>query len=458
MESIKVTIDRQQRFFDQGATLNVSFRRKQLRKLYKAIDAQERLILEALHKDFSKSHFESYITEIGFVKSELRESIANLRKWTRPEKVKGTVIAYPSTSYIYKEPLGVALIISPWNYPFQLAIAPLIAAIAAGNCAIIKPSEFTPHTSQVIADLLAGIFDDDYVRVVQGDTEVSIQLLEQRFDKIFFTGSSKVGQSVMKAAAEHLTPVTLELGGKSPCIVTKNANIALAAKRIVWGKFVNAGQTCIAPDYVLIDPSVKEEFVAACIRFIEEFYGANPKESPDYPRIINDTHYDRLKALLKQGKTRHGGQVDKKQRYIAPTLIDEVGWEQEIMKEEIFGPLLPILTYQGIEEVIKLIKSKEKPLALYVFSNEDSETDRVIKHCHFGGGCINDCLYHLTNTHLPFGGVGNSGMGAYHGKFGFDAFSHQKAVMNRKNWLDVPLRYPPYKGKLETARKAFNWL
>lgn len=458
MTDITKTIDKQRQFFNEGTTLPLSFRRKQLRKLYKSIEANEEQIMKALHKDLRKSQFESYITEIGYVKSELRETISKLRKWASPEKVQGIVLAYPSSSYIQKEPLGVVLIISPWNYPFQLTIAPLIAALAAGNCAIIKPSEYSSNTAQLLEDILTETFDGQYVQVIQGDAEVSTDLLKHRYDKIFFTGSTKVGKSIMKAAAEHLTPVTLELGGKSPCIVTESADIPLAAKRIVWGKFVNAGQTCIAPDYILIDPKIKDEFISACIATIEEFYGKSPQSSPDFPRIINDSNFERLQALLTNGTTKHGGEANGAERYIAPTILDDITWDDDIMQEEIFGPILPILTYNHIEEVINTLKKREKPLALYVFSADNKVIDNILTNCHFGGGCVNDCLYHLTSPYLPFGGVGQSGMGAYHGKFGFDSFSHKKSVMHRKTWLDVPLRYPPYKGKLESVRKAFNWL
>jgi aldehyde dehydrogenase (NAD+) len=358
--------------------------------------------------------------------------------------VRTPAIQWPASSAIHPEPYGVCLIVAPWNYPFQLAVAPLIAAIAAGNCAVVKPSELAPLTSATLDRILRQAFNPSHVAVVEGDSSVSRALLDEPFDKIFFTGSTRVGKIVMKAAARHLTPVTLELGGKSPCIVADDAHLPLAARRIAWGKFINAGQTCVAPDYLLVQENVKDELLAGIEASIRTFYGENPAKSADYARIINRGHFDRLVALLKTGPIRTGGNTDAQDRYIAPTVLDPVCWNDPIMGEEIFGPLLPVISFSSLNEAVEAVKTRPAPLALYFFGNSKAAREKVIGGISFGGGCVNDTLVHLGSPHLPFGGVGQSGMGSYHGKAGFDAFSHRKSVLKRGAFPDAPVRYPPF--------------
>ncbi|MFD2247337.1 aldehyde dehydrogenase [Pontibacter ruber] len=451
-------VEKQRRFFATGKTLSVEFRREQLNRLLDALLRHEQELFDAMYQDFRKPAFESFATEVGFVEQELRLVLKQLNKWVKPRKVKETLVNFPARSYIYSEPYGIALIIGPWNYPLQLVLNPLIGAIAAGNCAIVKPSELTPATSEVIARLINATFDEGYVSAVEGGVRTTQHLLAERFNYIFFTGSTPVGRIVMKAAAEHLTPVTLELGGKSPVIVTEDADLDLAARRIAWGKFLNAGQTCVAPDYVLVHEQVKEELIEQLRLTIAQFYGEDPASSPDYARIINDRHFDRLSSYLQDVHVRVGGQTDDTARYIAPTVVDQVTWQHPIMQEEIFGPLLPVLTFNTIEEVIQTVNAHERPLAFYLFSQSQELQEEVLQRVHFGGGCINDTISHLINPNLPFGGVGSSGMGSYHGQQSFDLFSNQKSVVKRGTWLDLPLRYPPYGNKLPLIRKAFKWL
>jgi aldehyde dehydrogenase (NAD+) len=455
---IQQLVQQQRNFFAAGKTLDLQFRKEQLRLLQKAIRNNEQELFDAMYADFRKPEFETFATEVGFVELKLKQTIRKLADWAKPKRVKETMLNFPARSYIHSTPFGVALIIGAWNYPLNLLIAPLIGAMAAGNCVLLKPSEIAFHTSAVIAKIVRETFDERYITVVEGGADVTQQLLAQRFDYIFFTGSNRVGQIVMKAAAEHLTPVTLELGGKSPAIVAEDADLELAARRIIWGKFLNAGQTCVAPDYILVQEQVKEELVQLMTQCIREFYGDNPKESPDFARIINDRHFERLKALLQHGAIRAGGQTDSTSRYIAPTLLDQVTWEHPEMQEEIFGPILPILTYKTLKEAVQVVNEHEKPLALYFFSSSKRKMDIIVRCAHFGGGCINDTVSHLANPNLPFGGVGGSGMGSYHGKSSFDEFSHQKSILHRGTWLDFPLRYPPYLNRLPMLRKLFHWL
>lgn len=451
-------MQQQRHFFASGQTLDLAFRKESLKRLQQAIRQHEQVIFDAMYADFKKPAFESFATEVGFVELELKLILDNLHKWAKPRKVKETLINFPARSYIYPEPYGVALVIAPWNYPFQLLINPLIGAMAAGNCAVVKPSEITANTSAVISKIIRENFDEAYIASVEGGVSTSQYLLAQRFDYIFFTGSTKVGQIVMKAAAEHLTPVTLELGGKSPAIIAVDADLELAARRITWGKFLNAGQTCVAPDYVLVREQVKEEFIQLVEQCIQEFYGPDPAESPDYARIVNDSHFNRLQSYLRNGNVRTGGKTEVATRYIAPTVLDQVSWEHPVMQEEIFGPILPVLSYNSLDEAIKIVNQQEKPLALYLFSSSEQRKERVLKNVSFGGGCINDSISHLINPNLPFGGVGQSGIGSYHGKSSFNLFSHQKGVVHRGTWVDLPLRYPPYKDRLPLLRKLFNWL
>lgn len=433
---------KQREFFQSGKTLGYSFRIEQLKALKNMVKQNEKKIFTALKKDLNKSQHEAFTTEIGFIYIEIDFVIKNLEKWMKEEKVDAPITHKGTKNYIRKEPYGVSLIIAPWNYPFQLAIAPIIGAIAAGNTVVLKPSEFSQFTSSLLFKIIGESFDPAYITVVEGDKEVNQQLLKERFDYIFFTGSTAVGKIIMKAASEHLTPVTLELGGKSPAIINNDANINLAAKRIVWGKYTNAGQTCVAPDFLYVHENIKIKLIKAMKKHIRSFYGKNPLENKDYVHIINQGHFDRLRKLLSNGDIIYGGQVNANRRSIEPTILDNVSWDDPVMKEEIFGPILPVLTFNKLEQAITKIKNMEKPLALYYFGNKQKGQDQVIENISFGGGCINDTLYHLANPNLPFGGVGSSGMGAYHGEYSFDTFSHKKSIMKQTTKFDIPLRYP----------------
>ena len=437
---------------------DIDFRTETLIKLLNAIIVHENEIIKALYDDFKKPAFESVLTETSYVISELKDTIKNLKNWSKPKRVFPSLLNFPSTDYIYKEPYGKILIIAPWNYPFQLALCPLISAFAAGNQVVVKPSELTPKTSEIINKIISQIFEKDHVKVVEGGVEVSEKLLSERWDYIFFTGSVAVGKIVAKAAAVNLTPVTLELGGKNPCILDETANLKLAAKRIVWGKFINAGQTCIAPDYILIQKDMQSHFVEYLKEEIIKAYGENPSQSPDFARIINNKNWQRLVNMIEPEKVIFGGQSDAKTCYIAPTIIEESNNESLIMKEEIFGPILPILSYKNESEIDAIISKYEKPLALYIFTENYAFSKKIIKNYSFGGGCINDTVVHFSNKRIPFGGVGHSGIGAYHGSLGFDTFSHKKGIVKKANWLDLPLRYAPYKDKLSTIKKLLKWL
>jgi len=437
---------------------NINFKKETLTKLLNDILIHENEIIDALYFDFKKPAFEAVLTETGYVISELKETIKNINKWAKPRRVFPSLLNFPSKDYIYKEPYGKVLIISPWNYPFQLALCPLISAFAAGNEVVLKPSELTPKTSEIITKIISKVFDKKDITVIQGGIEVSQQLLSERWDYIFFTGSVAVGKIVAKAAAENLTPVTLELGGKNPCIIDETANLKLAAKRIVWGKFMNAGQTCIAPDYILIQKNMKSHFVDYMKEEIIKAYGDNPSDSPDFARIINTKNCQRLINMIDQKKVIFGGQNDIKNNYIAPTLIDENSIDSELMKDEIFGPILPIITYEKEKQIDAVISKYEKPLAFYLFSENRTFTKHLIQKYSFGGGCVNDTMVHFSNKRLPFGGVGHSGIGAYHGILSFDTFSHKKSILIKSNLLDLPFRYAPYKGKLATIKKILDWI
>ncbi len=437
---------------------NINFRKEILIKLLNAVIVHENEIIQALYDDFKKPAFEAVITETSYVIVELKDTIKNLKRWAKPKRVFPSILNFPSTDYIYKEPYGKVLIIAPWNYPFQLALCPLISAVASGNQVVVKPSELTPKTSEIITKIIGKIFNKNHVEVVEGGVEVSQQLLAKRWDYIFFTGSVAVGKIVAKAAAENLTPITLELGGKNPCIIDETANLKLAAKRIVWGKFVNAGQTCIAPDYILIQKNMKSHFVDYLKEEITKAYGENPSDSADFARIVNLKNWQRLVNMIDSKKVVFGGQTDKKNCYIAPTLIEENSVESDVMKDEIFGPILPILVYEKEIEIEAIISKYEKPLALYVFTENKSFSKKIIKKYSFGGGCINDTMIQFANKRLPFGGVGHSGIGAYHGSMSFDTFSHKKSIVKKANWLDLPMRYAPYKDKLPIIKKMLKWL
>ena len=437
---------------------DIGYRKETLKKLLYNIQKSEDLIVQALYDDFKKPEFEAVLTETNYVISELKDTIKNINNWAEPKRVFPSLLNFPSTDYIYKEPYGNVLVIAPWNYPFQLALCPLIAAVAAGNRVVLKPSELTPHTSAIIAKLIEKTFHINHVEVFEGGVEVSNKLLAKRWDYIFFTGSVTVGKVIAKAAAENLTPVTLELGGKNPCIIDETANLKLAAKRIVWGKFINAGQTCIAPDYILIQKNMKVNFITFLIEEIIKAYGKKMDKSPDFARIINTKNWVRLDQMIERDKVIFGGETNADKLYISPTLIEEPSLDSPVMSEEIFGPILPILIYETEDDIHKVISRYEKPLAFYVFSDDKSFAKKMITSYSFGGGCINDTVIHFSNKRLPFGGVGHSGIGAYHGQMSFDTFSHHKAIVKKANWLDLPMRYAPYKDKLASIKRVLSWI
>jgi aldehyde dehydrogenase (NAD+) len=456
MTAIQNILASQRQFFNSGRTKDLDYRLENLSRLKKAIIQNEAAIFEALKNDLYKSAYEGYLTEIGLALQEIRFVSRRLRSWAKPGKVRTPYVLWFGSSAIHPEPYGISLIISPWNYPFQLTILPLIGSMAAGNCTIVKPSEYAPHTSAIISEIIEGFFDNHYIAVIEGDAQTSKDLLDERFDYIFFTGSETVGKIVMSAAAKNLTPVSLELGGKSPCIVDQDVNIDLAARRIASGKFINAGQSCIAPDYLLVHHSNKQKLLDQIKVYLRKFFGEDPRTSPDYVRIINKLQFDRLTALLDKGDIVIGGQTNPGGLYIAPTLLEHVSWNDPVMQDEIFGPIFPVLVFEDLSEVVSAINSRPRPLALYFFSNQPDHYQRIIKEVSFGGGCINDTLAHYINPHLPFGGIGNSGMGNYHGKAGFDTFSHQKSILKKWFNFDMPLRFPPYKNKLSILKKILR--
>jgi aldehyde dehydrogenase (NAD+) len=439
-------LKKQRDFFQTGITLNVGFRTEMLKKLRAAVNDYEPKILAALHSDLGKSDFESFMCEIGMVRSEITHMLTHMRRYARGRVQPAPLSQFPGRQIRKPMPRGNVLIMSPWNYPFLLTLGPLVDAIAAGNTAIVKPSAYAPATAALVQELLSGCFAPEYVAVVTGGRQENARLLEQKFDLVFFTGSQTVGKQVLRYTAETLTPAILELGGKSPCIVDETAKIPLAAKRIVFGKFLNCGQTCVAPDYILCHESVKEPLLQELKKQIRQQYGQDPLCNPDYGRIINPRHFERLTGLLGSGRAVTGGQVKPDTLQISPTVLDDVTWEDPVMQEEIFGPVLPVLTYGEREQIFEMLADRPKPLALYVFSERRSFIREVTGRCRYGGGCINDCVAHLA-TSMAFGGVGESGMGAYHGKTGFDAFSHTKSILDKKTWLDLPMRYQPYDRK-----------
>jgi len=428
--------------------IHVDLRKKRLLNLKKTIQKHEVMIGKALRSDLGKSAFESYATEVGIILEEISFILKHLDSWAGVKKVKTPMSMFPGKSYIRPEAYGVALIISPWNYPFQLALSPFIGAFAAGNRVVIKPSEFSPETSKVIKLILSEVFEKHEVVVIEGAQEETQILLKQKFDYIFFTGSTPVGKIIMRAAAENLTPVTLELGGKSPCIIDGSANIDVAAKRVAWGKFLNAGQTCVAPDYVLVPRKLQSEFIEKLSIHLKSFFGEDPAQSEDFPRIVNERHFDRLAELLIPEKIALGGELDKNAKYISPTIMKDVEWTDKVMEDEIFGPILPVIPYEDQDGAIDEILERPKPLAFYVFSEDYKKATKIVESIPFGGGCINDTVIHLANPNLPFGGVGKSGIGSYHGKKSFDTFTHYKSVYEQGTKVDIPLRYPPYEGKL----------
>ncbi|MBW4559466.1 MAG: aldehyde dehydrogenase family protein [Trichormus sp. ATA11-4-KO1] len=455
LANIAEIIHKQREFFQTGKTKDVVFRIEQLKILKQAILENEQAIIQALQTDLQKPEFETYISEISVTK-EIDYAIKHLNTWSKPKKAAVSWDFFSYSARIYPEPLGVVLIIGPWNYPFSLITSPLVGAIAAGNCTITKPSELAPHTSNLLAQIIGKYFEPKYLAVVEGGVGISQKLLAEKFDHIFFTGGTAVGKIIMEAAAKHLTPVTLELGGKSPCIVDTDINLEHTVRRITWGKFINAGQTCIAPDYLLIDRKIKKNFLDGMKKCLTEFYGDHPANSPDYARIISQKHFDRLAKLIKDGEIIIGGETNPAERYIAPTVIDHVSLADPVMQEEIFGPILPIVEYSDITEAIALINSRPKPLALYLFTRNKNLQKRVLQETSSGGVCLNDTLMHIGVPSLPFGGIGDSGIGSYHGKASFDTFSHYKSVLKNSFWLDLNWRYAPYKDKLAALKRMIR--
>ena len=451
-------VHRQRAFFETGATRPPGFRREQLQKFSGALERHETSLLAALHADLRKSPLQGYTSEMGLLQAEIRHALKNLRPWAAASRGRTPWFAAPAQGWVQPEPLGVALILGPWNYPLQLLLTPLASAIAAGNCAVLKPSELAACTAEAVGALVRETFREDFVTVVKGGAEAAGALLRERFDKIFFTGSTPVGRAVMMAAAKQLTPVTLELGGKCPAIVCADAGVEQAAKRIAWGKFMNAGQTCIAPDFVLVQRGTRATFVAALKKTLREFYGDDASKSADYGRIINARHFERLVNYLGDGKILHGGEQDAKDLFLAPTILAEVPPEAPVMQEEIFGPILPVVEFDDLAAALAGLRGRPTPLALYVFTKNRATEARVLAATRSGGACVNDVVMHMAGTGLPFGGLGESGMGAYHGRAGFEAFSHRRAVMRRATWLDTPFRYPPPPLSLAGVKRALRFL
>lgn len=448
----------QQQHFKSQLTKDVNYRINALRKLKTVIKRKEDDVYKALASDLGKSEFEAFLTEFQVITGELDKYIKKTKSWSKPRKIWPSIFNFPSRARRYPEPYGNVLIISPWNYPFQLAMAPLIGAVAAGNTVTLKPSEFSTATSQLLQEIIDEVFEPQHVKLIQGDADVAKELTNLKWDYIFFTGSPPVGKAIYQAAAAHLTPVTLELGGKNPCVVHKSADLKIAARRIVWGKFLNAGQTCIAPDYILAHLSIKKQLVENIKTEISNFFTINPKDSPDFPRIIRTVHFEKLLEMIRDQHIITGGEHDKELLYLAPTLLDEPERSSKVMENEIFGPILPIISYQTQEDLIQWIDSYEKSLGAYVFSNDNDFEQWFIGRFSYGGGVINDSIVQFVNERLPFGGVGNSGIGSYHGKKTFETFSHLKGIVHRGTWLDLRVKYAPYSGKLNMVKKALKWV
>ncbi len=456
MNKISDIVQKQKKFFNTGKTRDISFRISQLKALQRAIRENEECLLQAINIDLRKPAFEVYGSEIIQVQDEIRYALRHVRKWTQQQRVPTTIINVPGKSYIQPEPYGTVLLFSVWNYPINLTLIPLVSAIAAGNCAIVKPSECSEHTSACIAQMIHKTFVQEYITVIEGGPDICQELLNEKVDYIFFTGSTRIGKTVMEAAAKKLIPVTLELGGKSPCIVDNEVSLSLAAKRIVWGKFCNTGQTCVAPDFLLAHRDIKDALIREMKRYIVQFYGDDPYTSPDYGRIINKRHFEKLKTYLQKGTIVIGGEVKEEERYISPTIIDSVTFDDPVMQEEIFGPILPVVAYSDLSDAIEMIREYPKPLALYIFTNNKKKELQVLKGIPFGGGCVNDTLCQFMGVHLPVGGIGCSGIGRYHGKAGFDTFSHKKSLFKGSCLVDIPLRYPPFGNKHKLLKKFFG--
>lgn len=456
--TIKQQLDAMRQYYNSGATRTYAFRKEQLLKLKNAILKYEKELHEALHADLKKSPEESWVTETGFLIAEINATLKNLRHWMQPESVPTNLLNMPSSSYIYREPLGVVLIIGPWNYPLQLLFTPMVGAIAAGNCVVLKPSEFSPNTSDIKEKIIKEIFPPEYILYVQGDGAVIVpeMMSNFHFDHVFYTGSTAVGKLIYQLAAKDLVPVTLELGGKSPCVIDEDANIEVAARRIAVTTFSNAGQMCVAPDFLLIHKSIKEKFIITFIKTIKKFFSDRPEDDYSFGKIINDKQFDRLVGYLSQGTIAYGGRYDKKKLFIEPTILEDVSLDAPVMNDEIFGPVLPIVTFETKEEALKIIERNKNPLAFYIFTGSSTNEEWWLSNVPFGGGCVNNASWHLTNHHLPFGGRGFSGMGSYHGKHSFLTFSHQKAVMKTPTWFDPAIKYPPFKGKLKLFKMVIR--
>ncbi len=448
----------QRQYFQSGATRPLAFRRMQLEKLSAALDRHEAPLLAALAADLRKSAYQAYATELGVVQAEIRTALKHLTRWATRLRCRTPWLVAPARGWVQPEPFGLVLIIGPWNYPLNLLLAPLVSAIAAGNCAVLKPSELAPHTASALTALMRETFAAEFVSVVHGGADVAAGLLRERFDKIFFTGSTRVGRAVLAGAAPHLTPVTLELGGKCPAIVCADAPVELAARRIAWGKFLNAGQTCVAPDFVLVQRGVRDRFLAALKNSLLAFYGADARRSADYGRIVNARHFARLVSYLRDGKVFHGGDNDATELYLAPTILTDVPPDAAVMQEEIFGPVLPVLEFDDLSEVVSRMQAAATPLALYLFAQNRTVEEKILAEVRSGGVCVNDVISHMIGTSLPFGGLGESGFGAYHGRAGFDAFSHQRSVLRQGSWLDLPFRYPPQRLSITTLKRALKFL
>lgn len=459
MKRYKEVVEKQKEFFKTGKPIDINYRKKALIKLRDAVDKYEEKILYALKLDLGKSEFEGYETELGIVKSELKNTIKNLEKWSKPKKVRASIMNPFSDNRIYNQPYGVCLILSPWNYPFQLALMPLIGSIAAGNTSILKLSEISSFTSGIVREIIGEIFDEEYIAVFSGEADEAINLIESDIDFIFYTGNPKIGASVAESAGRRLIPCVLELGGKSPCIIDRKADLDNAAKKIVWGKFMNAGQTCVAPDYIIADRLVFLELRDKLVHYIKKFYGENPIESDDYPKIINKKNFDRILNLIEGKRLIFGGKYDDDSLKIEPTILEVSSMDEKIMQEEIFGPIIPIIIYKNKSEIFEIIDKNKNPLALYLFTDNNSFEKEIIEKVSFGGGCVNDTIIHCTSEGLPFGGIGISGIGNYHGKASFDAFSHKKSVVKSKKFADISMKYPPFnEKKLELIKKVFNIL
>lgn len=454
-QEINAIVAAQRKYFQTGATLPVSFRIDALRRLYEAVSGSEKEIHDALRKDLGKSGFESYMCETGLVLEEISYMLKHIRRFAGEKRVRTPLAQFHSRSYKKPSPYGVTLIMSPWNYPFMLTLSPLVDALAAGNTAVVKPSAYSPNTSEVIRQILTKCFEPQYVSVVTGGRAENTCLLHEHFDYIFFTGSQSVGKEVMRSAADHLTPVTLELGGKSPCIVDQTANIRLAARRIVFGKYLNCGQTCVAPDYIYCHRSVRDRLIKEIVKQIRRQFGKKPLDNTNYGKIINEKHFDRILGLIDKEKVVFGGNSDRDALRIEPTVMDNVTFSDAVMQEEIFGPVMPVLTFDSLDEVIRNVNAMPHPLALYLFTSSKAAAKKVTARCGFGGGCINDTIIHLATTEMGFGGFGESGMGSYHGKTGFDTFTHYKSIVDKKTWLDLPMRYQPYRKMHEKMVRFF---